>query len=192
MSKTFVAKDDMKKEAKARGLKNYSTLSKNALKNLLELDDKGMAPERHQTKKRKKAMQKVRASGMTEEEERAFQENPLQGLTEAQQQEAMAGLVRPTGIPKKMKIKIKKPKTMKIKIKKTPKPKTMKVKIVKPKPPPIPPRLSLKEKVALMSVDLENKKKSELLKMVKNRKNEECKKYNNLHKKSAEELKNLL
>lgn len=67
----------LKAEAKRRGLKNFSSLTKPALKQLLSLDDRGQAPRKNVTNKRMKQLSKVGASGLTLEEEENYTPNPL-------------------------------------------------------------------------------------------------------------------
>lgn len=71
---------ELKKQAKTRGLKGYSSLGKSALVNLLALDDKGQAPNKNLTAKRKKELKNVKKSGLTLEEEENYTDNPAFGV----------------------------------------------------------------------------------------------------------------
>jgi len=156
---SFVSKRTLMDEAKKRGLKAFSTMTKGAIQNLLKLDDSGQAPARHMTAKRKKQLSKVGSSGLSFEEEQNYMENPLLGLnplaTELLQRPPP--FTRPTTLKLKRKARKKRPKpqreateekypaTIKIKIKK--KPKNIKVKIK-----PSVTRLSASDKAKLLSM----------------------------------------
>lgn len=72
---------ELKKQAKMRGLKGYSTLGKSAVINLLALDAEGKAPVKNLTSKRKKELAKVGAGDLTLEEEENFTDNPAVGIS---------------------------------------------------------------------------------------------------------------
>ena len=96
----------LKAEAKRRALKNYSSLTKSALQQLLNLDDRGEAPKKNITNKRLKELKRVGASGLTQEEERNYTANPLlsvrAGNVGAPERPMLRPVIQPSGIKPKL------------------------------------------------------------------------------------------
>lgn len=196
----FTSKRELMDEAKGRGLKGFSTMGKKDIIKLLALDNEGRAPAKNMTVRRKKEI-----TGKIRKSKKKRAKKTLPPLTMSQMLKLSTMGATSTFDPSASAFGFDAPKrkTMKISpVLRAVGKRTIKIKIK----PTMPKRLSKAQKHDLMFPDdshesmsqqqinnlLRNMTKSDLLKIAKERRVQECAKYKNLEKKSIAQLNALL